>query len=490
MSHSVVPVILSGGAGTRLWPLSREHYPKQLIALLEDQTLLQATARRLAFVEDAQPPIVVCNEAHRFIVAEQLRAAVISPVAIILEPLARNTAPAVAAAALEALAPCKEDDDPLLLVLPSDHIIGEDTRFASAVRRATMEAARGRLVAFGVVPTYAETGYGYIMADDSAGTLHDARPVQRFREKPDAETAAAWIEAGGCYWNSGMFVFGARCYLRELAVHAPAIHDAVTNAYENAVPDLGFLRLDAESFRQSPAISVDYAVMEHTTNASMVPLDAGWRDIGSWTSLAEFLPPDDAGNVVRGDAVVQRTRNTFVHSDTRLVATLGVADLVIVDTVDAVLVADRNAAQDVKAVVRQLERADRDEHKTHRRVHRPWGSYDSVHEADGFKIKLITVQPSQKLSLQAHRHRAEHWIVVRGTAQVTCDGEIFLVHENQSTFIPKGARHRLENPGETLLELIEVQTGHYLEEDDIVRFEDAYGRAVGQTVPDSPEPSE
>ncbi|MCY4349689.1 MAG: mannose-1-phosphate guanylyltransferase/mannose-6-phosphate isomerase [Thiotrichales bacterium] len=490
MSHSVVPVILSGGAGTRLWPLSREHYPKQLIALLDDDTLLQATARRLAFVEDAQPPIVVCNEAHRFIVAEQLRAAVVSPVAIILEPLARNTAPAVAAAALEALARCKEDDDPLLLILPSDHIIGEDTRFASAVRRATMEAARGRLVAFGVVPTYVETGYGYIMADDSAGTRHDARPVERFREKPDAETAAAWIEAGGCYWNSGMFVFSARCYLRELAVHAPAIHDAVTNAYENAVPDLGFLRLEAESFRQSPAISVDYAVMEHTTNTSMVPLDAGWRDIGSWKSLAEFLPPDDAGNVVRGDAVVQRTRNTFIHGDARLVATLGVADLVIVDTADAVLVADRNAAQDVKAVVRQLERADRDEHKTHRRVHRPWGSYDSVHEADGFKIKLITIQPSQKLSLQAHRHRAEHWIVVRGTAQVTCDGETFLVHENQSTFIPKGARHRLENPGETLLELIEVQTGHYLEEDDIVRFEDAYGRAVGQTVPDSPEPSE
>ena len=490
MSPPVFPVILSGGAGTRLWPLSRENHPKQLIVLLDDCTLLQATARRLTSVENARSPIVVCNEAHRFMVAEQLRAAGVPPAAIILEPVARNTAPAVAAAALEALARCREGDDPLVLVLPSDHVIGEEVRFASAVRRATMEAARGRLVAFGVVPTYAETGYGYIMAGDSAGTLHDARPVERFREKPDAETAAAWIEAGGCYWNSGMFVFGARCYLRELAVHAPAIHDAVTNAYENAVPDLGFLRLDAVSFSHSPTISVDYAVMERTTNASVVPLDAGWRDIGSWTSLAEILHPDDAGNVVRGDAVVQRTRNTFVHGDARLVATIGVDDLIIVDTADAVLVADRNVAQDVKAVVRQLELAGRDEHKTHRRVHRPWGSYDSVHEADGFKIKLITVQPGQSLSLQAHRHRAEHWIVVRGVARVTRDGETFPVHENQSTFIPKGARHRLENPGEALLELIEVQTGHYLGEDDIVRFEDAYGRADGQTGPGSRESSE
>ena len=358
------------------------------------------------------------------------------------------------------------------------------------MRLATRDAARGRLVAFGVVPACPETGYGYILAGSTADTGHDVRAVERFREKPDAETAAEWIAAGGCYWNSGMFLFGARTYLRELAVHAPAIHDAVTKAYENAVPDLGFLRLDAESFGRSPSISVDYAVMERTTNASVVPLDAGWRDVGSWTTLAEFSQSDDAGNVVRGDAVVQRTRNTFVHSDTRLVATVGVTDLVIVDTADAVLVADRNAAQDVKAVVRHLELAGRDEHRTHRRVYRPWGSYDTVHEADGFKIKLITVQPGQRLSLQAHRHRAEHWIVVRGVARVTRDDETFLVRQNESTFISKGAKHRLENPGDAPLELVEVQTGHYLGEDDIVRFEDAYGRVEDQPRPASRESSE
>ena len=490
MTQSVFPVILSGGAGTRLWPLSREHHPKQLIALLNGDTLLQATGRRLAYLDDPHPPIVVCNEEHRFVVAEQLRAVRVSPAAILLEPVARNTAPAIAAAALEALARCNEGEDPVLLVLPSDHIIGNEVRFAAAVRRATKEAARGCLVAFGVVPTYAETGYGYILAGTTTRTAHDVRPVERFREKPDAETASAWIDAGCCYWNSGMFVFSARSFLREVAVHAPSVRDTMEKAHERAVPDLEFLRLDAESFACSPSISVDHAVMEHTTSAWVVPLDAGWRDVGSWGSLAGLSQQDDAGNVVRGDAVVQDTRNTFIYGDSRLVATIGVADLVIVDTADAVLVADRNVGQDVKAIVRQLELAGRDEHRTHRRVHRPWGSYDTVYEADGFKIKLITVQPGRSLSLQAHRHRAEHWIVVRGVARVTRDGETFLVHENQSTFIPKGARHRLENPGEALLELIEVQTGHYLGEDDIVRFEDAYGRADGQTEPGSRESSE
>ena len=490
MSHSVYPVILSGGAGTRLWPLSREHHPKQLIALLDDDTLLQATARRLAFVEDAQRPIVVCNEAHRFVVAEQLRAVGVSPGAIVLEPMARDTAPAIAAAALEALARCKEGDDPVLLVLPSDHVIRDDARFADAVRLASREAVRGGLVAFGVVPTYAEIGYGYIIAGDHTGAVGDVRPVARFREKPNAETAASWIESGNCYWNSGMFVFGARSFLRELGVHAPAIRSAVEKAHEHAVPDLGFLRLNAEAFGQSPAVSVDYAVMEPTSSARVVPLDAGWQDVGSWASLAALSHSDEAGNVVQGDAVVQSTRNTFIHSNSRLVATVGVKDLVIVDTTDAVLVADRNAGQDVKAVVRQLERTGRDEHRTHRRVFRPWGSYDSVHEGKGFKVKHIMVQPGQTLSLQSHRRRAEHWIVVRGVARVTRDGETFLVRENQSTYIPKGARHRLENPGESPLELVEVQTGDYLGEDDIVRFEDAYGRADVQPGPVSGKPSD
>ena len=490
MSHSVFPVILSGGAGTRLWPLSREHHPKQLIALLDDDTLLQATVRRLAFVDDAQRPIVVCNEEHRFVVAEQLHAIGVSPAAIVLEPMARNTAPAIAAAALEALARCEEGDDPVLLVLPSDHVVRNGARFADAVRLASREAAGGRLVALGVVPTYAEVGYGYIMAGDPTSSACDARPVERFREKPNAETAASWIESGNCYWNSGMFALGARSFLHELGIHAPSIRSAVAKSHENAMPDLGFLRLNAEAFGQSPAISVDYAVMEPTSNAWVVPLDAGWQDVGSWASLAALSPGDEAGNVVQGDAVLQGTRNTFIHSNSRLVATIGVKDLVIVDTADAVLVADRNEGQDVKAVVRQLERTGRDEHKTHRRVFRPWGSYDSVHEGEGFKVKHITVRPGERLSLQSHRHRAEHWIVVRGIARVTRNGKTFLVQENESTFIPKGARHRLENPGEAPLELIEVQTGDYLGEDDIVRFDDAYGRTDVQPGPVAGKPSD
>ena len=490
MSHPVYPVILSGGAGTRLWPLSREHHPKQLIALLDDCTLLQSTARRLASLENPYPPIVVCNDTHRFVVAEQLRTIGVSPAAILLEPVVRNTAPAIAAAALEALSRCEEDDDPILLVLPSDHVLRNEARFADAVRHAVREAACGRLVAFGVVPTYAETGYGYIMTDARTGTSRDALPIERFREKPDAETAAAWIEDGCCYWNSGMFMFSARAFLHELDIYAPSISDAVRNAHESAAPDLGFLRLDAKCFRQSPAISVDYAVMEWTSNAWMVPLDAGWQDVGSWSSLAKLSQQDDAGNVVRGDAVVRDTRDTFVHSDSRLVATIGLTDLIIVETADAVLVADKNAAQDVKSVVRQLEKAGRPEHSTHRRVYRPWGSYDSVHAGDGFKVKHIIVQPGQRLSLQAHRHRAEHWIVVRGAARVTRGDETFLVHENQSTFIPQGATHRLENPGDAPLELVEVQTGSYLGEDDILRYEDAYGRTDSQPEANSSRPSE
>ena len=477
MSHSVYPVILSGGAGTRLWPLSREHHPKQFIALLDDYSLLQSTARRLATLEISNPPIVVCNDTHRFVVADQLRAVGTSPVSILLEPIARSTAPAIAAAALEALARCSEADDPILLVLPSDHVIRYDARFADAIRRAAGEAERGRLVAFGVVPTYAEAGYGYIIAGVGDGTSQDVRRVEKFREKPDSETAARWIGTGDCYWNSGMFMFRARAFLHELGLYAPKVRDAVGNAHEAAESDLGFLRLNAEAFAKSPFISIDYAVMERTSNAWVVPLDAGWRDVGSWTSLAELSACDDAGNVVRGDAVVQQTRNTLVYGDARLVATLGVTDLVIVDTADAVLIADRKSIQDVKTVVRRLEKADRNECRTHRRVYRPWGSYDSVHAADGFKIKHIIVQPGQRLSLQAHRYRAEHWIVVRGTARVTRDDDTYLVQENESTFIPRSTRHRLENPGSSPLELVEVQTGDCLVEDDIVRFEDAYGRA-------------
>ena len=479
MDRPVFPVILSGGAGSRLWPLSREHYPKQLIALADEHTMLQATARRLSALESPRAPIVVCNEEHRFMVAEQLRAAGVAPEAIVLEPVGRSTAPAVAAAALEALARRGEGEEPVLLVLPADHVIRDEARFAGALRDALREAAAGRLVTFGVAPTGPETGYGYIHAASPTGTGTGAWVVDRFVEKPDAGHAAAWIEAGGWYWNSGMFVFGAARYLRELDAHAPGLHAAVGAAHEKAARDRGFLRLHAGSFAAAPALSVDHAIMEHTSDAVVVPLDAGWSDVGSWTALSELAEEDAEGNVARGDVVLEGgTRGTYVHGGERLVAVVGVADCVIVDTADALLVAGRNAAQGVKGVVTRLRNAGREEHRSHRKVYRPWGSYDSVHHGEGFKVKHITVNPGQRLSLQMHHHRAEHWIVVRGAARVTRDDQTFMVLENQSTYIPRGARHRLENPGDAPLQLIEVQTGAYLGEDDIVRFEDAYGRAA------------
>ena len=479
VNPAVFPVILSGGAGSRLWPLSRELHPKQLIALVDEHTLLQATARRLASLDELRPPIVVCNEEHRFMVAEQLEEVGVEPAAIVLEPAARNTAPAIAAGALEALGR-GEGEDPVLLVLPADHVVRDESRFAGAVRHAIAEAASGRIALLGVVPGWPETGYGYIMAGDPAGPGSGARVVERFAEKPDAVSAAAWIEAGGCFWNSGIFVFRARRYLRELGIHADAIRRAVEEAHANAVPDLGFLRLDADAFKRSPAVSVDYAVMERASDAVVVPLDAGWSDVGSWARLAAFAAADESGNVVHGDAILEGARNTYVRSENRVVAAVGVDGLVIIDTADAVLVAGKGTDQEVKNVVERLERADREEHRTHRKVYRPWGNYDSVHGGAGFKVKHIVVRPGQRLSLQAHRYRAEHWVVVRGAARVTRGGETFTLHANESTYIPKGVKHRLENPGPAPLELIEVQTGSYLEEDDIERFEDVYGRAGPQ----------
>ena len=474
----VFPVILSGGAGTRLWPLSRRHHPKQLISLLDEHTLLQSTVRRLAALDrPPQAPIVVCNEEHRFMVADQLRAIGVTPSAILLEPVARSTAPAIAAAALEALARCDEGEEPVLLVLPTDHVVRDHASFAGAVRAAVRAAGAGRLVTFGVVPAWPETGYGYIKAGSPAGPgLDEARVVDGFVEKPDAELAAAWMEAGDHYWNTGMFVFGAGRYLRELDVHAAAIRLAVSAAHERAVRDHAFLRLDAEAFAGSPAVSVDYAVMERTSGAVVVPMDAGWSDVGSWSALSALLDRDREGNSTRGDVILEDTRNACVLGGERLVAAVGMADCVIVDTADAVLVAGKSAVQDVRRVVEHLEAADRDEHKVHRKVYRPWGSYDLVHGGPGFKVKHIVVDPGQSLSLQMHEHRAEHWIVVRGAARVTRGEETFTVAENQSTYIPRRVRHRLENPGPAPLELVEVQSGSYLGEDDIVRFDDAYGR--------------
>ena len=477
MSHVVFPVILSGGAGTRLWPLSRELHPKQFIPLVEEHTLLQATARRLAPLHELRPPIAVCNEAHRFLVAEQLGAIGVTPAAVLLEPVGRNTAPAIAAAALEAVALVDGGEDPILLVLPADHVLRDESRFASAVRAAVLEAAAGHLVTFGVVPSYAETGYGYIKAAGPTGVSDDGRRVERFVEKPDAGEAAGYCEEGGYYWNSGMFVFPASRYLRELGLHAPAVRDAVSQAHRGAVDDVGCRRLEAESFSRSPAISVDYAVMEHASGTVMIPLGADWSDVGSWAAVAAAGPGDADGNVARGNTILEGVRDTYVHAGDRVVAAVGVSGLIIVDTADAVLVTRREAAQDTGKVVARLESAGRAEHRAHRKMHRPWGAFDDVHRGAGFKVKHIVVNPGHTLSLQSHEHRAEHWVVVRGTARVTRGDETFTLTENQSTYIPRGARHRLANPGTVPLEVVEVQTGGYLEEDDIVRYEDAYGRA-------------
>ena len=476
----IVPVILSGGAGSRLWPLSRENHPKQLIRLLGDSTLLQATVQRLAALKRVSGPIVVCNDEHRFVVAQQLGAVDVVPSAIILEPVGRNTAPAIAAAAFEALAQSGEGESPILLVLPADHVIRAEAPFVGAVRSAVREACGGKLVTFGVVPVRPETGYGYIKAGLPSATENGARSIDGFVEKPDFDRAAAWVEDGDYFWNSGMFVFGALEYLQELGVHTASVRDAVKAAHQKATKDLGFIRLDAESFAGAPAVSVDHAIMERTSNAVVLPLEAGWSDIGSWTGLSELLERDKEGNTTRGDVVLEASRDTSVFAEDRMVAAVGMKDCVIVDTADAVLVADKSAVQDVRNVVERLKGEGRDECRVHRKVYRPWGCYDVVHNSEGFKIKLIAVNPGQRLSLQMHQHRAEHWIVVRGTARVTRGNETFIVAENQSTYIPPRVKHRLENPGTVPLELVEVQSGPYLGEDDIVRFEDVYGRARPQ----------
>ena len=477
MSNPIFPVVLSGGTGSRLWPLSRELHPKQFIPLDDEFSLLQATVRRLSSLENLQSPIVVCNEAHRFMVIEQLKEIGVEPTAILLEPKARNTAPAVAAAALETLTFGNDGKEPVLLVLPADHIIRDENSLANAIREATIEAVSDKLVTFGVVPGYAESGYGYIKSGSLTGLSANAYVVERFVEKPDADTAAMFFKDGGYYWNSGMFVFTAAQYLRELEIHADNVLHAVTQAHTKAVQDLGFLRLDTESFTNSPDVSVDYAVMEHTSEAVMVSLDVGWSDLGSWDVLSRLTESDDDGNVTHGDVILESTRNTYILGGGRLVAAVGVEDSVIVETADAILVAEKSSVQDIKKVVEKLKIADRDEYRVHRKVHRPWGTFNLMYSGDGFKIKHIIVNPGQQLSLQSHRHRAEHWIVVCGTAKVTRGDEIFQISENQSTFIPQGTRHRLQNPDSVPLELIEVQTGSYLNEDDIVRYEDFYGRS-------------
>ncbi|WP_313221729.1 mannose-1-phosphate guanylyltransferase/mannose-6-phosphate isomerase [Pseudoxanthomonas mexicana] len=462
------PVLLSGGSGTRLWPLSREAYPKQFLPLAGDDTMVQATWRRVEALADLAP-IVVANEEHRFLVAEQLRQVGAPVPAILLEPVGRNTAPAIAAAALQAMA---GGADPLLLVLPSDHVVRDVAGFQRAVREASSAAEAGALVTFGIVPDAPETGFGYIQAEAGDGL----RQVLRFVEKPDAATARSYLDAGGYYWNSGMFLFRASRYLEELARFRPDIVDAVRAAHAAARHDGDFVRLDKDAFSACPSDSIDYAVMEKTADAMVLPVDIGWNDVGSWSALWDVAERDADGNAHHGDVIAVDSRNSYAYAQ-RLVALVGVDDIVVVETDDAVLVARKDKVQEVKQVVARLKQEQRSQAVLHREVHRPWGSYDSVDNGGRHQVKRIKVKPGAALSLQMHHHRAEHWIVVSGTAKVTRGDETLLLSENESTYIPLGVKHRLQNPGKVPLELIEVQSGSYLGEDDIVRFEDVYGRS-------------
>ena len=466
----MIPIILSGGSGTRLWPLSRKMYPKQFLSLLHDETMLQKTLLRLRGVEHS-PPIVVCNNEHRFIVAEQARQIGLEDLSIILEPLGRNTAPAIAVAAIHALL---KQQDPVLLVLSADHEITDENAFRDAVRQASALAEKGRLVTFGIVPTQAATGYGYIRRGEAEDSGY---AVDEFVEKPDTATAESYLADGKYFWNSGMFMFKAMTYLDELQKFNPEMVKHCYEAADQMTQDIGFLRLNSDAFAACEANSIDYAVMEKTELACVVPMDAGWSDIGSWSSLWEHGNKDSHGNSTHGDVMTTDTEDSFVHSESRLVAAVGVKDLVIVETQDAVLVADKSKAQEVKQIVERLQREQREEENFHRIVYRPWGSFDSVDEGDGYKVKRISVKPGARLSKQMHHRRAEHWVVVRGTARVFRDDEIFDLQENESVFIPLGATHYLENPGSEPLDIIEVQSGSYLGEDDIVRFEDIYGRS-------------
>ncbi|WPP45224.1 mannose-1-phosphate guanylyltransferase/mannose-6-phosphate isomerase [Pseudomonas sp. AN-1] len=469
----IFPVIMAGGSGSRLWPLSRQLNPKQFLPLADrDLSMLQATIQRLQGL-DAALPRLICNEQHRFIAAEQLRQLGMEEAGILLEPVGRNTAPAIALAALQAVAEA-EAEDPILLVLAADHLIRDVPAFHASIRTALPLAAAGRLVTFGIVPGHPETGYGYI--EQGAPVGEGGFAVTRFVEKPDLATARSYLASGRYFWNSGMFMFRASRYLEELERFQPAMLAACRAALAGSTRDLHFTRLDREAFAACPEDSIDYAVMEKTAAAAMVPLDAGWSDIGSWSALWDVSPKDGEGNVLLGDVLAQNTHDTYIHADSRLVATVGVENLVIVETKDAVLVAHKDQVQDVKRIVDQLKRDARHEHIDHREVYRPWGMYDAIDRGSRYQVKRITVKPGAKLSLQMHHHRAEHWIVVSGTARVTNGKQTYLVTENQSTYIPIGQVHTLENPGKIPLELIEVQSGSYLGEDDIVRLQDKYGR--------------
>ncbi len=472
----VHPVILSGGAGTRLWPVSRALYPKQLLALTSDRTMLQETADRLGPGQGCAPPTVVCNDDHRFIIAEQLRALGTDIGELILEPTARNTAPAAAvAAALLA----GTDGGAIMVVLPADHAIGDVEGFRAAVRRAVPLARAGRMVTFGITPGSAHTGYGYIKR--GAARDDDGFVVERFVEKPDAATAAGYLKDGGYFWNSGMFVFSAAVYLDELARFHPEMAASCRAAVAGGRRDLDFYRLDAEPFGSCISLSIDYAVMERTDKAVVLPVEIGWSDVGSWGALWQIGDRDAAGNMLVGDVIARDVEDSYIRAEHALVAAIGVRDLTIIETADAVLVAPRERSEEVKEIVAQLKQSGRDEHETHLVHYRPWGSFETLDLGGRFQVKRLMVKPGERLSLQMHHHRAEHWVVVAGTAKVTRGEEVVLLSENESTYIPIGMRHRLENPGKVDLEVIEVQSGSYLGEDDIVRFDDVYNRDPSET---------
>ncbi len=464
----LLPVIMSGGSGSRLWPLSRSLYPKQFISLTSEKSMLQETLVRLSGL-DHQSPLIICNEEHRFIVAEQLRKQNIQHSGIILEPVGRNTAPAIALAALHSV---KNGEDPLLLVLAADHVIQDSSAFSDAVKAAVPSADQGMLVTFGIIPTAPETGYGYIKHGDATGK--SVFRVAQFVEKPDLATAEQYLASGEYYWNSGMFLFKASRYLNELKKHYPKILEACESAMQGSRQDLDFIRLAEEAFFLCPDDSIDYAVMEKTKDALVVPMNAGWSDVGSFSALWEVSDKDDLGNVAVGDVLTEQTSNSYIYAQNKLVSTVGVDNLVIIETKDAVLVANKDKVQDVKNIVSQLKALKRSECEQHREVYRPWGSHDEIAEGERFHVKHLRVKPGEKTALQMHHHRAEHWVVVQGTAKVTNGEKIYLVSENQSTYIPLGSAHRIENPGKVDLHLIEVRSGNYLEEDDIVRLEE-YG---------------